>query len=271
MVNGTFKHRSFKRSYREDYIRELKIPSIAQHIFETFKTFFENWKILLPILLISTIFEIFMLGFLNESNFYDVGVGVVTTINFLMVFLTTIFAVRQKMVKHKIGLRDTLYNATTPLIATLVILMIAAVECVPVMLVIIAYASAVETNFLATPFYALLFLVFAALMFLLAGYLLSSSLMALVAVTAPGLYPLEAMKAASDLMVGRRIRFVVRLIAIMIVLGLLWVIIVWPIGLAMNGTPVMSVVVTVMGVFSSMIFSIYFYLFYRWMIDKKHK
>ena len=37
-------HKSFKRSYREDYIRETKLPGLLSHANATFKIFFKNWS-----------------------------------------------------------------------------------------------------------------------------------------------------------------------------------------------------------------------------------
>ena len=41
-------HKSFKRSYREDYQRDLEVPGIMYHIFASFKIVFKNWKLFLP-------------------------------------------------------------------------------------------------------------------------------------------------------------------------------------------------------------------------------
>ena len=59
-------------------------------------------------------------------------------------------------------------------------------------------------------------------------YLLSSSLMAFVAVSAPGLYPMRALNAASEMMMGRRVRLILRLIALVLTLGIVWVVIMMP-------------------------------------------
>ena len=144
---------------------------------------------------------------------------------FLVVWLTTIYLLRHKMAGHKVCLRDGLYNAMAPLISTFVVLAVAIVECVPIFLLVVAYAAAVQTDFLAMPFYALLFMGFAALMVTISGYLLSSTLVALVAVTAPGLYPLKALKAATDVMLGRRMSFVARLLALGVTLAIVWVVV----------------------------------------------
>ena len=268
MVNGTSKEKtSFKLVERSDYKNDLDVPSASYHIFETFKMVFAMWKITMPLLLISVVLLISLTGLITESSFRDAGVWVMCVIVFLMLWLTTIFALRQKMAGNKVGLRDTLYNSMGPLAATLVMFLLAAIQCIPLMLLVIAYASAVETNFLSMPFYAFLFLVFAGLMILISGYLLSGTLMAMTAVTAPGLYPYEALKATNEMMRGQRIKFVIRLIALFIVVGVMWVIVVWPTASLMGQTPFTSIVAMIMGCFSAIFVAVYFYLYYRFLID----
>jgi len=268
---STSPHKNFKRTYREDYLRDLEVPGIGQHIFQAFKMIFLNWKIFLPLVVIFTAVTVLTLGFLNVSSFKDVAVSVVVTIVILILWLATIFVIRHKMAGNKVGLRDTLYNAMTPLLSSLVVLTVAVIQAVPVMLVTIAYSAAIETHFLDEPFYALLFLVFAGLMILLTSYLWSSSLMALTAVSAPGLYPFEAIKAANELMMGRRIRFVLRLIALFIVLFILWAILIWPLAVWLPESPVTSVILIAVGCFSTIYIASYLYLYYRYMLKYDNK
>ena len=213
MASGPSKHKTFKRSYREDYMRELEVPGMGQHIFQSFKILLVNWKIFLPFMVIMTAVTVGILGFLNLGIMRDVAAGTVVAIIILVVWLVTIFVVRHNMAGNKVGLRDALYNAMTPLISSLVLLALVAIQAIPIMILMVAYSSAVETQFLDTPFYAFLFLGFASLMILLTAYLWSGTLMALVAVSAPGLYPFEAIKVSNELMMGRRIRFILRIIA----------------------------------------------------------
>ncbi|MBR2659032.1 hypothetical protein IKG28_01085 [Candidatus Saccharibacteria bacterium] len=312
-------HKSFRRSYREDYKRELEVPGIMYHIFATFRIIFKNWKLFLPLLIISVIMAVVFVGLMSESNyrqFQDIldqttesmGVGdignfaksglllisTVTTgglsggssesatvfavIIFLIIWLTTIFLIRHRLAGHKVKLRDGLYNAMTPLISTFVVFAIAVIQCIPLFLLIIAYSAAVQTNFLATPFYALVFFIFAMVMIIISGYLLSSSLIALVAVTAPGMYPLKALHAASDLMMGRRVRFIIRLVALMLALAIVWVIVMLPlilIDLSLRGfewtanVPFVPICLLTMTCFTGIYISVYLYLYYRWMLGYK--
>lgn len=310
-------HKSFKRSYREDYTRELNVPGMMYHIFATFKIIFKNWKLFLPFIIILVLLNVLLVGLMSESTytqFQDIleqtnqkfmngevgnvakaGLLLLSTITtgglsgssseaatvfmvllFIIVWLVTIYLLRHRLANHKVKLRDGLYNAMTPFISTFVVFLVALVQCIPIFLLIIVYSAAVQTEFLATPFYALVFFIFAAVMIILSGYLLSSSLIALVAVSAPGLYPMKALNTASDLMMGRRIRFILRLVACFITLVIVWVIVMLPLILFdlfmkqfawTTGIPFIPICLLIMTCFTEIYVTAYLYLYYRWMLE----
>ncbi len=314
-------HKSFRRSYREDYKRDIEVPGIMYHIFATFRVIFKNWKLFLPLLIIVVVMTAVLVGLMSEASYQqfqsildqtteEIGSGnigsfakagllLVSTVTtgglssesseaktifivliFLIIWLVTIFIVRHRLAGHKIKLRDGLYNAMTPLISTFVVFAVAVIQCIPIFILIIVYSAAVQTEFLATPFYALVFFIFAALMLLLSGYLLSSSLIALVAVSAPGLYPFKALHTASDLMMGRRIKFILRLIALIFALAIIWVIVMLPlilIDLGMKnfewtqGIPFVPICLSVMTCFTCIYVTVYLYMYYRWMLNYDEK
>ncbi len=314
-------HKSFRRSYREDYRRELEVPGIMYHIFASFKIIFKNFKLFLPLLVIVVILNVVFVGLMSEANYVqfqdildetseqlaggDIGnvakaglllVSTVTTgglsgdsseaatvfgiIIFLIIWLVTIFLLRHRLAGHKVKLRDGLYNAMTPLVSTFMVFLVAIIQCVPIFILIIVFSAAVQTEFLATPFYALVFFVFAALMILLSGYMLSSSLVAFVAVSAPGLYPMKALNTASDLMMGRRIKFIIRLFALIIVLAILWVVVMLPLIIFdlwmkkiewTTGIPFIPICLVTMTGFTCIYVTTYLYLYYRWMLGYEEK
>ena len=318
MASGTSKtgHKSFKRSYREDYKRDLEVPGMMYHILNSFRLILKNWKIFLPLIVVMVIATILFVGLMSESTYREfqtvldktaqqngagdistfaksgillvstvftgglsnnanAGAWVFVALIFLIIWLITIFILRHRMAGHTLGLRDAMYNSMSPLLSTFVVLIVAVIQCIPVMLLLISYSAAVETHFLDTPFYAFLFLVFAALMILLSGYLLSSTVMALVSVSAPGMYPLEALKTASEVMAGRRIRFILRMIALIITMVVLWAIIMMPLimfDLFMKQfewtreIPFIPVCVVTMTCFSAIYTATYFYTYYRWVL-----
>ncbi|MBQ6394053.1 hypothetical protein IJH74_02320 [Candidatus Saccharibacteria bacterium] len=310
-------HRSFRRSYREDYERPLEVPGLMYHAMESFRMIFKNWRIFLLLILFIVFANIILVGLMSENlylkyqesldnsisnsglnvgNFAKSALLLVSTVTtgglaqgasevqqvfatllFLTTWLVTIYLVRHLLAGHKVKLRDGLYNALAPLISTLAIFIVVFCQLIPIFIVIIVYQSAVATDFLSTPFYALLFFIFAALLILLSLYLLSSTFLALVAVTAPGLYPMAALSNASDLIAGRRIKLIIRLIYLFFVLAVIWAVIMLPLILLdlwlkstfdwLSGIPFVSIMLLIMTVFSVVYFSVYSYLFYRRILD----
>lgn len=316
MAKTIFKHKTFRRSYREDYKRDLNVPGIMYHVFATFRMIFKNWKLFLPLLVIAVLLNAVLVGIMDETSYVrfqdimdqtsaeltggDIGgvakaglllISTVTTgglsggsgesamvfgvIIFLVLWLTTIFLIRHRLAGHKVKLRDGLYNAMTPLISTFVVFIVAVIQCIPIFLLIIVYSAAIQTEFLATPFYALVFFIFAALMVVISGYLLSGTLMALVAVSAPGLYPMKAISMASELVMGRRVRIILRIVALLLVLALMWVVVMLPLilfDLFMKqfewtvGIPFVPICLTMMTCFTCIYVTAYLYMYYRWML-----
>ena len=231
--------------------------------------FFENWKIFLPLLFVMAVVAVLLIGLADE--FLNGQTIIFGSLIFLIIWLATIFVLRQKMAGHKIGLRDTLYNAMTPLLSTFVVLFVIAIQCIPIMILVIAYSSAVETHFLDTPFYALVFLVFAGLLILLSCYLLSGTIMALVAVSAPGMYPMEALKITNELMQGRRIRFILRIILVAILVIIMWIVVMYPVSMLgqlewLRQIPIVKSCGIIMAGFLAIYVTVYFYTYYRWML-----
>lgn len=196
---------------------------------------------------------------------------------FIILWLSVIYIARHRLAGHKLKLRDALYNSLTPFLSTLAIALIILIELIPIAIVVITYSAAVATNFLATPFYALTFFIFAALMIILSIYLVSSSLLALIAVSAPGLYPVVAIRTANDLVASRRIRWIIRVLFLFFVFAVIWVVIMLPLILLdlwlksiwswTEGIPFISLMMLLMSVFSSVYATCYLYLFYRHMLN----
>ena len=313
-------HRSFKRSYYEDYQRKTELPSLTSQASAAFKMFFKFWKIFLPLLLIFVGLYIFLIGAMSENTLADVkanveqtnkdvadgkigtvgkagltllgiiSTGGLTTMNdaqiviavllFAIIWLVTIYLARHLLAGHQeIKMRDGFYSALSPLVSTLVVGLIIFLEAVPIMLTIIVFQVALTTEFLSTPFYALLFFMFAALMITLSLYLLSSSFFAIIVVSAPGLYPLTAVRMAKNLIMGRRLRFLIRVFYLVIIVALLYLLLLMPAiildgalksqfaWLAESKIPFVAIIQLIITVFIFIYLSIYFYLFYRALLD----
>lgn len=313
-------HRSFKRSYYEDYQRKTELPSLTSQASAAFKMFFKFWKIFLPLLLIFVGLYIFLIGAMSENTLADVkanveqtnkdvadgkigtvgkagltllgiiSTGGLTTMNdaqvviavllFTIIWLVTIYLARHLLAGYQeIKMRDGFYSALSPLVSTLVVGLIIFLEAIPIMLTIIVFQVALTTEFLSTPFYALLFFMFAALMITLSLYLLSSSFFAIIVVSAPGLYPLTAVRMAKNLIMGRRLRFLIRVFYLVIIVALLYLLLLMPAiildgvlkaqfaWLAESKIPFVAIIQLTITVFIFIYLSIYFYLFYRALLD----
>ena len=229
-----------------------------------FKIIFQNWKLFLPLLLLAFGIGLLTIG-VNEESLMVINVFMV-----IMLWLTSIFFVRRILKKKPVKFRDGIFNAMTPFFSSLVILIIIVIQCIPIMLVIIAYSAAIETNLFGDMFYGSLFVLFALAMGALSLYLISGTLMAMVAVSAPGMYPLRALELIHEVMVGERIGFIVKLLTMVLILALIWVVVVGigvliELGLRNLGqsVPVTSATIFACGCFSTIYVAVYLYLYYH--------
>ena len=112
-------------------------------------------------------------------------------------------------------------------------------------------------------------------------YWITSTLIALVVVTLPGMYPFRALKAASDLVLGRRLRILYRWLWGALMLVLFWLVVMIPVILLDNwaketwkqlaGVPIVPATVAIMSALSVVWFSAYVYLLYRKVVDDDAK
>jgi membrane protein len=224
-----------------------------------------------------TLLGIISTGGLTTMNDAQVVIAVLL---FTIIWLVTIYLARHLLADHQeIKMRDGFYSALSPLVSTLVVGLIIFLEAIPIMLTIIVFQVALTTEFLSTPFYALLFFMFAALMITLSLYLLSSSFFAIIVVSAPGLYPLTAVRMAKNLIMGRRLRFLIRVFYLVIIVALLYLLLLMPAiildgvlkaqfaWLAESKIPFVAIIQLTITVFIFIYLSIYFYLFYRALLD----
>ena len=121
----------------------------------------------------------------------------------------------------------------------------------------------------------------ALLLTILTAYWVTSTLIALVVVTLPGMYPLRALKTAGDLVIGRRLRILLRWAWLAFIVCVLWVLVMVPIILfdtwmkgvwpAISWLPVVPVALLVMGSLTIVVTATYVYLLYRKVVDDDAK
>lgn len=311
-------HRSFKRSYREDYVRGLEAPGLATHATSTLKILFKNWKLFGGLLLIIVFMNIIFVGLMSEDTYQTVqdsidessevlqygeigrvaksGLLLISTVAtggltkgmtevqqvFAFLFsavtiLVTVYYLRHLMAGNHPKIRDGLYNALSPLVSTMLILLLIFVHLIPIFIFMIIYSTAIATDFLSQPLYAFLFWLFGSLLILLSAYLLPGSILALCASTVPGIYPMQAVHATSDMIQGRRTKFIIRVFFALLFIAVIWVIVMLPLiwldlVLKQNiewveGIPFISFMLQIMTTFTVIYLTSYIYLFYRRMLD----
>ncbi len=237
-----------------------------RHITKTFRFIFVNWKLFLPLVLVAL--ATYAVSFCVSED----AMIIIIVFAIIMLWLATMFFVRRVMAGEKVKFRDGLYNAMTPLISTLMIFVVLVIQCLPIMLLVIGYSAAIETHLFGNMFYGSLFVLFAILMVVVSGYLLSGTLMALISVSTPGMYPLTALELTHELMMGKRLAFVLRIVVLMVAIFIMGVVLVMPVllvGLALYNfggieTPMLvPIMVTVVAFFAVIYAGVYLYIYYR--------
>lgn len=215
------------------------------------------------------------------SSSLSTGRSFILIFLFLIIFLFSTYYTRHFLAKKSISLRETLYNSMTPLVSSFLIFLLVLIELIPILLAIIISKIAVSTEFLENPFYAMLFLIFITLMFILSLYLISGTLIAFVASSAPGIYPLDALRSSKELIFGRRIKFLIRLLFSIVIISMIFVVVMLPVIIIDNwlksifdfliSVPAISFFLLLTTCFSFAYVSIYLYLFYRKLLNFETK
>lgn len=191
----------------------------------------------------------------------------------LLAWLTTVWLLRSIVAGRVVKLRDGLYNAGAPILSMFVVSLVLLVQLLPLALALIGYSAATASGLLAGGVEAMLFWAAAGSLALLSFYWLTSTFFALVIVTLPGMYPLGALKAAGDLVIGRRLRILLRSLWMVASVVVAWAIVMIPIILfdtwikgiwsGIEWVPVIPVTLLVLSSVSVIWISSYVYLLYR--------
>jgi hypothetical protein len=314
-------HRSFRRTRRRDYKRSLILPGYFAFTKEVRKTLWAHRKLFGIMMIIYVIITGTLVGIasqdafntLNDTlkdtgsellngNFGQVGgaallffaatTGAISqplqdtqqiyaTLVGLMTWLTTVWLLRNVMAGHKVKLRDGLYSSGAPILPTFIIVIVVLLQLIPAALAAIGYAAASSTGLLNGGVEAMLFWIAAGLLVALSLYWVTSTLIALVIVTLPGMYPMKALKIAGDMVVGRRIRILLRLLWMLLGVVVLWAVIMIPIIILdtwlksvitqLQNIPTIPVLLLLLGSFSVVWIASYVYLLYRKVVDDDAK
>lgn len=313
-------HRSFRRTRRRDYVRSLKLPGYIAFSHHVTKTVLGHRRVFVWLIAFYAVASLVLGGVTNQDTYAEInnlmkessqtmfeggidklgqaGLLLIATVSNtntslsadqqiylgfmgLMTWLTTVWLLRELLLNRKPKLRDGLYSAGAPIIATIAIVLVLMVQLLPVGVTALAYSGMTSVGLANEGFGAMLFWVIAAIIAALVLYWATSTLVALVIVTLPGMYPLRALRVASDLVVGRRLRILYRWLWAFGVIAIAWVVVMVPIILLEGwlkdtwkqtaDIPIIPVVVAVMSAGSVVWLASYVYLLYRRVVDDDAK
>lgn len=310
-------HRSFQLTRRRDAVQELELPGNIAFTHEVNKTLWGYRKTFVLLAVLYAVLYGLLVGVQSQDTFTqlsdslseagaeitsgewgavdqagallvsmatagassDVSEGqqIFSVLVSLLVWLASVWMLRNLLAGHKVKLRDGLYNSGAPLFATVVIALVMAVQLIPVALAVIGYNAASTSGLLDAGAVAMLFWIAAGLLGILSLYWITASLFALIIITIPGMYPMQALKSAGELVLGRRVRILLRWLWMALMIGLTWVIVLipfifldmgikalWP---AIEWLPILPYVVLLLSSLSIVWSSAYVYLLYRKVVE----
>lgn len=309
-------HRTLRLTRRRDYIRPLELPGHLAFTYEVNSTLWRHRKLFALVLVVYTVLYGILVGIQSQATFTEltqtltqtgeevtgnwgaldqagavllsiVTAGTSTEISesqmifsvlvILMVWLVSVWLLRNLMAGHKVKLRDGIYNSGAPIFSTLLITLLIAIQLLPVGLAVIGYNAALTSGVLDGGATAMLFWIAASLLGVLSLYWITSSLFAMIIVTIPGMYPYQAVKTAGDLVLGRRVKILLRWLWMALVIAVTWVLVLLPfifldMGLknlwpAIEWLPILPIVILILSAFSIVWISTYVYLLYRKVVD----
>ena len=314
-------HRSFLLTRRRDYVRELKLPGYFSFTHTVNKTMWSYRKTFLLLAALYLVIYAVLVGLGSQETYStltgtlqeaagsigqgdisqigqaglifltiaSVGISdtpteaqqIYTVLIALLVWLTTVWLLRNKLAGHKVTLRDGLYNAGAPIVPMFLVSLALVIQLVPVLLAAVAYGAASASGLLNGGVEAMLFWIGASLLALLSLFWVTSTLFGLIIVTIPGMYPLKALRTAGDLVLGRRVRILLRWLWMILAIAFFWAVILIPLILldlwlksiwpALGGFPFIPIVIASLSTSSVIWGSGYVYLLYRKVVDEHSK
>lgn len=207
----------------------------------------------------------------------DSGQIIIASLLGLYIWLTTVWLLRKIVAGKRVILRDGLYNAGSPILPTMLTLLILLIQMVPGALAALVAGAAWQSGLIEGGAFSMLTSVALALIIVLSLYWMVSTFLALVVVTLPGMYPLRAITIAGDLVIGRRLRLMYRIIWMFLVVVSWWIVIMIPVILfdgwiksifsQISWMPTVPIFMLIMSIITIVWVCVYIYLLYRKVVD----
>lgn len=305
-------HRSLRRTRRRDYVRSLHLPGYMSFTWMVTGTLYGQRRTYASLAVVYAVLTGLLVGLGSQDTFSQLtsflkssplltsgwghigqagllflasATGGISNPNpnsiqaifgfllILMVWLTTVWLLRVQLMGHSPRMRDGLYSAGSPIISMILVTFFGLIQLIPLAVaVIVASALIAFSGALAMLVWLLVCVLIA-----LSLYWLTSTFFAMIIVTLPGMYPWQAIRTAGDLVIGRRIRILLRILWATLVTAISWVIIMLPIILLdvwlsalwkpFGSIPIVPLVLLLLSTISLIWLSGYVYMLYRRVVD----
>jgi len=302
-------HRSFYMTPSGQSRRPWRIRKYFDFASDAWKLIWKNRRLFLKFLVLYMLLSVIIVGLMSQTNFValrdaldevpnigffnrystlfssamtsgpvttDAGQNILATLLFAYGWLTLIWLLREiaRGNGSKLKLRDGLYTSGAPILGMGVVLLIVLLQLIPFALALLAYASVTAVGWINTGIQIENMAAWCALAVVAIAtlYWICSSFIALVIVTLPGMYPFEAIRAAGDLVVGRRLKLVLRVLFMALPIILIWLLILAPVilidsWLKLTWQPLVPIVVLLLTTVTLIWCAAYIYLLYRKLVD----
>lgn len=313
-------HRSFRRTRRRDYRRELPLPGYIAFTVSVLSVLRQHRAQVWRLIGVATVAGIVLGGIVSQDAYTQISdslrqateevfrgevgelgqAGLLTAALLLnpteslsdvqrfvvggimiWLWLTTVWLLRQWLLGNKPHLREGIYSAGSPLVASLLLSGLVILQMLPIGLSALVYQGLVAAEFLDSGFGAMMMGVLILLTGTLSLYWVTSTFVALVIVTLPGVYPMRALRAAGDLVLGRRIRVMLRLLWGVGCGVIVWLVLLLPVVLLdawakshwewLRAWPIVPYMTMLLVAVSAVWMSSYVYMLYRRIVDSDAK
>lgn len=211
------------------------------------------------------------------------GGQIISGVMAIVLWMSVIWSMRSIMrgTNQEVRIRDALYNSGAPIVATLCLALILLVQMIPLAIAVSSGFAVNQIGF-ANANIGIMLLTFGAFLLGVLGiYWIMPTIFGMIIVTVQGSYPLEAWRYGSEVVIGRRVSLILRLIAVLVFLAVMWFVIFVPLTLLdnwllsmFNWLEKLSIVPYLMIFYTSLalvFFTIYIYILYRETVEMNAK
>ena len=300
-------HRSFYLTTHAQAVRQINISGYLRFVHEVGRMIWDNRRLYLKALLVLTIALLTIIGLGVQSNYISVRdamqeaglnwfirmVGLITQAiitsltvsdanrqSYALLLILVAWMVLIYIARHiyggrtKMKLRDAIYNSSSALVPLLTILVVVLIQLLPLAIALISYSAVTGAGYINEGIEIENMAAWCAIaaVTILTIYWMITSLLTLITVTIPGIYPLRAYFETSVLVSGRRVKILLRVLMMFAPLVLLWLVALIPTTLIddhfkFQTFPLVQLVTTLLVAASFIWISAYMYLLYRRLLD----